>query len=770
MVESVILAAENTISIELFDGKKNNQLTVYIVWPPSVDINADPEIIQTNGKSILTWSSINAGECSIMPYSIGYVYPAGARSVTPEETTTYTIRCSGHIDRGAIGGSATDSVTVTVTNSPIPSVSLSANPEIIPSGEVSTLAWTSINADTCVIDPDVGAVSLNGSVNVSPAETTTYTITATGPDISVTDSVTVTVTDSPIPTVSLSANPEEVQVGNSGTLTWASTDADSIVIEPDIYNGTDSNGSIAVWPTETTTYTITATGSGVSVTDGVTVTVVPAVTINANPLTVQPNGTCTLTWSVTGADNCVINPNIGSFGFQGSVQVVVSETTTYTLMAFGVDGISTATVTVTAQGNPFPTVSISANNEYICPTGKYSTLTWSSTDTDSCVIEPDIGVVNPSGSVLVLPTETTTYTITGENPEGSSSKNITVYICEPAPVRASISAEPYVIYKGSSTRLRWYSANVYTAGCVLTPGNWYSHGGPRSGTFRPTETTTYTVTAEGPGGTAVAKAKIIVIDPPSLTITAVPDEILPSQSCILTWDSPTTDTCVIEPGIGTVGSSGFIEIWPTESTTYTITVDGPLGPYSKTEYVKLIRPTISIEASPDTILPGETSILSWNASDADSCEITPDIGIVDVSGSIEVSPAESTQYRLTATNAGGNSYAYANVHVIEPPTAEIWTTEHSSTIQPGSTGSLSWRTTDADSCVIEPDIGSVVSSGTIQVSPSETTRYTITATGPLGTATDSCVIGVANSNEMTVFGPGQYIRTKGKANVYTETF
>jgi len=61
-------------------------------------------------------------------------------------------------------------------------------------GRSSTLTWTSTNADTCVIDQGVGSVALNGTASISPKEATTYTITATGPDGTVTDSVTVTVT------------------------------------------------------------------------------------------------------------------------------------------------------------------------------------------------------------------------------------------------------------------------------------------------------------------------------------------------------------------------------------------------------------------------------------------------------------------------------------------------------------------------------------------------------------------------------------------------
>jgi hypothetical protein len=39
------------------------------------------------------------------------------------------------------------------------------------------LSWTSTNADYCVIEPGIGSVEPSGSIGVSPAQTTEYTIT-----------------------------------------------------------------------------------------------------------------------------------------------------------------------------------------------------------------------------------------------------------------------------------------------------------------------------------------------------------------------------------------------------------------------------------------------------------------------------------------------------------------------------------------------------------------------------------------------------------------
>jgi len=74
-------------------------------------------------------------------------------------------------------------------------VSIAADPPVIRQGESTSLFWLSANADTCTIEPDIGDVLPNGTIDVSPSESTTYTISATGPAGTVTESVTVIVID-----------------------------------------------------------------------------------------------------------------------------------------------------------------------------------------------------------------------------------------------------------------------------------------------------------------------------------------------------------------------------------------------------------------------------------------------------------------------------------------------------------------------------------------------------------------------------------------------
>jgi len=52
--------------------------------------------------------------------------------------------------------------------------SFNAGPEIIEPGEITFLSWEVSGADNVTLEPGFGAVNSNGSLCVSPAQTTTY--------------------------------------------------------------------------------------------------------------------------------------------------------------------------------------------------------------------------------------------------------------------------------------------------------------------------------------------------------------------------------------------------------------------------------------------------------------------------------------------------------------------------------------------------------------------------------------------------------------------
>src|SRR6185369_15078897 len=204
-----------------------------------------------------------------------------------------------------LSASANTSVS-TITPAAVRIVQFSAIPASLQPGQASTLSWVIDNATSATITPGIGAVDpRTGSVSVTPTQTTTYTLAATGPNGTINSTVTLTVgapgTGNP-QILRFEANPVSIASGQSTTLSWATNGAATASISG--VGNVPINGSTTVSPTTTTTYTLTATSSdGKTVTAPVTVIVsagaVPqVVTFVANPPTIDSGQSTKLCWQV----------------------------------------------------------------------------------------------------------------------------------------------------------------------------------------------------------------------------------------------------------------------------------------------------------------------------------------------------------------------------------------------------------------------------------------------------------------------------------------
>src|SRR5215470_4881565 len=79
---------------------------------PTVTFSADPSTINKGQSAKLNWTTTDAANVSISP-EVGAVTPQGSTTVTPADSTTYTITATGP------GGSANATASVTV-NAPAP--------------------------------------------------------------------------------------------------------------------------------------------------------------------------------------------------------------------------------------------------------------------------------------------------------------------------------------------------------------------------------------------------------------------------------------------------------------------------------------------------------------------------------------------------------------------------------------------------------------------------------------------------------------------------
>src|ERR1043166_7709081 len=251
-----------------------------------------------------------------------------------------------------------------------PTLTFSASSTAIASGQSVTLSWQTTNASPVTITATAGGVTrtvtnssqASGSVADSPAQTTIYSAVANGSSGSSTPPQTITVSVAqPVPpqVTSFTVSPTSVNAGQTTTVTWATTNATSVAINPPVFNPEDgitlpTSGTANPPVSTTTTFTITATGpGGTSAPQSVTVTVPFNLSLSVTPATSTAGQTATLSWQVSSGttsalsiDNGVCSPCALP---QGTATVSPAATTTYTATAIAPDGTpikQSATLTV----------------------------------------------------------------------------------------------------------------------------------------------------------------------------------------------------------------------------------------------------------------------------------------------------------------------------------------------------------------------------------------------------------------------------------------
>ena len=156
---------------------------------------------------------------------------------------------------------------------------------------------------------------------------------------------------------------------------------------------------------------------------------------------------------------------------------------------------------------------------------------------------------------------------------------------------------------------------------------------------------------------------------PNVTsFTATPAAASSGEAVTLTWDVDKFTTLSISNGVGDVtasGAQGSVVVNPTETTTYTLTVDfdDVIVTQDVTVVVDALPEVLAFAAAPDVVAPGSGATLTWNTAGATDVSIAPGIGAVGATGSMSVMPTETTTYTLTATNSTGEVTADAIVTV-----------------------------------------------------------------------------------------------------------
>ncbi|MGZ3899302.1 MAG: beta strand repeat-containing protein, partial [Bacteroidia bacterium] len=509
--------------------------------------------------------------------------------VNPTVTTTYTVNGSA----GGCVGQAT--VIANVSNGP--TITTVASPTAICAGGSATLSAS--GAVSYTWNPG-GTIS--SSIAVSPAVTTTYSVT--GADaLTCTSTKTISLIVSPVPTVNISPASPSICIGTSATLTGSG--ASSYTWNPGGSNAT----SIVVSPSSNTTYTLIGSNGTCTNSSITTLTVVPIPTVGASSSTTSICSGSSLTLTGSGASTYTWSP-----GNLVGTSVTVSPTITTTYTVIGSAGSCTSSAVVSVTVNNGPAIIANASPAVICP-GNSSTLTASG------ALSYTWNPGSISGSTLaVTPAITTNYSVTGNNVFGCTTTQTVSVTVSPVPTVVPASSSSFICI-GSNATLTATGASTYTWNPgALTGSNIV---------VSPATTTTYTVIGSNGTCTNSATIGLTVVPIPTVSASSSTSSICAGSSLTLTGSGATTYTW--NPG-NLVGTN--VTVSPTTTTTYTVI--GASGTCTSSAAISVTvnnGPIIVASASPTIVCAGSSSTLTaigalsytWNpgALTGNTINVTP---------------------------------------------------------------------------------------------------------------------------------------------------
>ncbi|BCS98768.1 hypothetical protein DSLASN_44000 [Desulfoluna limicola] len=585
-----------------------------------------------------------------------------------------------------------------------------AEPDTIIRGESATLIWDleqySAQADSASIEPEIGSVRVNGSYLVRPDETTTYTITWTGKDLSgkegtATEKTTVTVIQPP--ECSLEASSDTVIEGEPITLLWTSKNADSYVIDPHV-GDVDPEGWRVVYPAGDTTYTLKVSGPGGTEEASVSITTRPSITVT------EPDGvrdyshqSFTVRWADVDTDeNAEISiyydtGNIGADGALIADGIYENQDSTYDTAIWNTEQVPEGSYYIYAVIDDGKTEPVIVYSDFkvivdhhsprfndISPKSvtELNTLSFyvSANDPNSDPLTfsaanfPEgVSFNSSTGNFSWTPSlgQVGTYNVQFSVTDGVNTDTVDVEITvNKHPVSVTLNANPESIKCGEPTVLSWSS--IYAESYTIEPdvGVFTSEG---IVSVSPSAPTTYTITATGESGTATDSVTV-GINPPEVTISSDVSEIQLQygQSAKLTWSTSCADSCVIEPEVGENLLNGSAVVTPDYSTEYTITATGPGGTTQKSVIVKVVGPPmVKLSVSQSEIIYGEPVILNWAVKNVSPRPfINQGIGSVEPVGSRELKPDYTTTYAISASNEDKSVFHTITVRVVGSPPPE----------------------------------------------------------------------------------------------------
>lgn len=633
----------------------------------------------TEPSTSISWYNSNVG---------GSAIATGTAYASPGYTTagTYTLFA------GVCPGTYRQPITITVNSG----LTISVNsPTICPS---QTVVLTASGATTYTWNTGPNT----STISIFPSSTTVYTVNGTSGLCSGTKTTAVTVSSQPTITVANTT----ICAGNSATLT--ANGATNYTWSP----GGQTTTSIVVTPTVNTTYTITGSNGACTNTTTATVSITSTPTLSASSKTICEGQTATFT--VSGATSYTWNP-----GSITGTTYTTNATSSGTVSVIGASGTCTSQITTSLTVSPTPTIAVA--NQTICPTQSVtltasgaSTYTWSTgpntttisvapssttvytvngtsnscnslkTVTVTVASQPTVSVAStticsgssttltangatnytwsPGGqtttSIVVTPTTTTTYSITGFNGTCTNSTTATVSVT----TTPTLVTNSSTICPGQTATLTVNGATSYT----------WNPGSVTGSTYTMATASNTVVSVIGANGTCTSSATASITIGTGISITVNSPTICAGQIASLTASGATTYTWNTGPNTSTINVS------PLATTVYTIS--GTSGSCSglNTATVNVIgQPTVSVANA--SICSGSSATLTANGATSYTWASGG-----QTTSSIVVTPTTNTTYTITGSNGICTTTTSALVNVTSTPTLVA----NSVTICPAQTATL----------------------------------------------------------------------------------
>ncbi|MEM7571706.1 MAG: proprotein convertase P-domain-containing protein [Bacteroidota bacterium] len=566
-----------TVTVSENGCTNTDQVTVSVEDSPALELGNNQDICLGDNLSLFN----QANGTGTYQWSTGAIAPA--INVNPTQSEIYAVTLTDG------NCSSEDQILVTVTD---PSFDLGPAVSICPGESISLTAdgpgsflWSTGQTGNSIV--------------VSPSQTETFSVTRTLNGCTATDDIEVAVLAAP----SVSAGIDEtICAGESIILTASGTG-------PFSWSTGEVADQISVSPSTTTTYTVTAGGSACQATDEVTVFVEPGPSVELGP-----------DQQICAGEQLTLSTNVAGDSYawstgsnQPSITISPAEAAVYTLNVTangctGTDSVAVSILDFELDAGP---------DQTICP-GESVTLQASGADTYSWANGPN------TAAFEVNPTQTTTYLLSGATAGCTAQDSVTVNVV----LNTSVNIAPQApICPGDS---------VLLTATGTGPFSWSTGEVADQIWVRPATTITYLAEA-GAGACRVVDSIQLQVQPP-IPLDLGPDTTICAGQD-LSLELAIADAQYQWSNGSTSGSTNYAPLAP-ETASVSVTVNG----CTTTDSLRIdINDPTLVVSNDTTVCPGDEVELLASGTDSYLWSTSA------TTAGIVVNPTTSTTYSVQGT-------------------------------------------------------------------------------------------------------------------------